>query len=81
MKAKAMETLTPNEISRILKIHPFTVTRLAREKKLPAFKVGGIWRFRKDQFEEWIDQRSNNPRSTPRSTTKVRRSRKGKHFA
>lgn len=49
-----METLTPNDISRILRLHPFTVTRLAREGKLPAFKVGGVWRFRKDQFEEWI---------------------------
>ena len=54
----AIETLTPNEISKILRIHPFTVTRLAREGKLPAFKVGGIWRFRKDQFEQWIEQRS-----------------------
>ena len=51
----AMETLTPNEISQILKLHPFTVTRLAREGKLPAFKVGGSWRFRKDQFERWME--------------------------
>ena len=51
---KQIETLTPNEIAKILRIHPFTVTRLAREGKIPAFKVGGIWRFRKDQFEQWI---------------------------
>ena len=51
---KQIETLTPNEIAKILRIHPFTVTRLARESKIPAFKVGGIWRFRKDQFEKWI---------------------------
>ncbi len=51
---KQIETLTPNEIAKILRIHPFTVTRLAREGKIPAFKVGGIWRFRKDQFEKWI---------------------------
>ena len=53
---KQIETLTPNEIAKILRIHPFTVTRLAREGKIPAFKVGGIWRFRKDQFEQWIVQ-------------------------
>ena len=39
---KKLETITPNEIAEILRIHPFTVTRLAREGKLPAFKVGGI---------------------------------------
>ena len=61
MKA-VIETLTPNEISKILKLHPFTVTRLAREGKLPAFKVGGVWRFRKDQFEKWIAARTNNRR-------------------
>ncbi len=49
-----IETLTPNEISKILKLHPFTVARLAREGKLPAFKVGGVWRVRKDEFEKWI---------------------------
>ena len=59
---KQIETLTPNEISKILRIHPFTVTRLAREGKIPAFKVGGIWRFRKDQFEQWINQRTNTRR-------------------
>ena len=54
-----MEFFTPNELSRILKLHPFTVTRLAREGKLPGFKVGGIWRFRKDEFERWIEDRTN----------------------
>ena len=50
-----IETLTPHEISKILKLHPFTVTRLAREGKIPAFKVGGVWRIRRDQFERWIE--------------------------
>ena len=59
---KQIETLTPNEISKILRIHPFTVTRLAREGKIPAFKVGGIWRFRKDQFERWIETGTNGDR-------------------
>ena len=56
---KKIETIKPNEIAKILRIHPFTVTRLAREGKLPGFKVGGIWRFRKDQFEEWVEHQSN----------------------
>ena len=51
---KTLETLTPNELSKILKLHPFTVTRLAREGKIPAFKVGGVWRIKKDEFERWI---------------------------
>jgi len=61
-----IETLTPNEIAKILRIHPFTVTRLAREGKIPAFKVGGIWRFRKDQFEQWIERNSSKPIASAR---------------
>ncbi len=63
---KQIETLTPNEIAKILRIHPFTVTRLAREGKIPAFKVGGIWRFRKDQFEQWIERNSSKPIASAR---------------
>src|SRR3989338_1202284 len=54
-----LELLTPLELSRILKLHHFTVTRLAREGKLPGFKVGGSWRFRKDQFERWMEERKD----------------------
>ena len=70
-----METLTPNEIAKILRIHPFSVTRLARQKKLPAFKVGGIWRFRKDQFESWIDRLTNGHNEVPAVKRKWKKSR------
>jgi len=53
-----IETLTPNEVSKILKLHPFTVTRLAREGKIPAFKVGGVWRIDRAKFERWIVQQA-----------------------
>ena len=68
---KLFETLTPNEVAKSLQLHPFTVTRLAREGKIPAFKVGGSWRFRKDQFERWISQRTNGQRSKDRTREKV----------
>ena len=58
-----VETLTPNEVAKSLKLHPFTVTRLAREGKIPAFKVGGVWRIEKAEFESWVKkQRSKRKR-------------------
>ena len=54
-----IETLTPSEIAKMLRVHPFTITRLAREGKLPALKVGGIWRFRKDEFKKWLQGQAN----------------------
>lgn len=68
-----METLTPTEVAKILKLHPFSVTRLARQKKLPAFKVGGSWRFQKDQFEQWISRLANGNSKQLRVENKKRR--------
>lgn len=47
------ETFTSEDVAAYLKIHPYTVRRLCREKKIPAFRVGGQWRFRKDDIDRW----------------------------
>ena len=70
-----METLTPTEVAKILKLHPFSVTRLARQKKLPAFKVGGSWRFQKDQFEQWISRLTNGQPSLKEQQRRRKNSR------
>ena len=48
-----VEAYTAEEIATYLKLHPYTVRRLAREKKIPAFRAGGQWRFRKDEIDKW----------------------------
>lgn len=48
-----METFTVEELAKHLKLHEFTVRRLAREGKIPSFKAGGQWRFRKDEIDKW----------------------------
>ena len=50
---KLTEAYTSEEIAKYLKLHPYTIRRLAREKKIPAFRVGGQWRFRKDDIDKW----------------------------
>ena len=59
MPSLLIETLTPTEIATMLRIHPLSVARLARQKKIPAVKVGGVWRFRRDEFERWLKRQSN----------------------
>jgi len=46
-----METLTVEELSKYLKVHEYTIRRLARNGKIPAFKFGGQWRFKKEEIE------------------------------
>lgn len=46
------DILTIREVSNYLKINEKTAYRLASEGKLPGFKVGGAWRFRRDEIEK-----------------------------
>ncbi|NOX09593.1 MAG: helix-turn-helix domain-containing protein [Gammaproteobacteria bacterium] len=46
------EILTLKEVAKYLKLAEKTAYRLAAEGKLPGFKVGGSWRFRKDEVEK-----------------------------
>lgn len=49
------EILTLKEVAEYLKLAEKTVYRLVAEGKLPDFKVGGSWRFKKCDIENWIE--------------------------
>lgn len=49
------EVLTLKEVAAYLKVDDRTIYRLAASKNIPAFKVGGTWRFRKADIDEWIE--------------------------
>ncbi len=48
------EVLTLDEVAAYLKAGKRTVYRLAAEGKLPGFKLGGTWRFRRSDLDKWI---------------------------
>ena len=50
---KPIEVYTVDEVADALKLHPYTIRRLSREQKIPAFKFGGQWRYRKDEIDKW----------------------------
>jgi excisionase family DNA binding protein len=56
--------MTVEEISTYLRVPPSTVYKLAREGKLPGFKVGRHWRFRRDAVVQWIQNLEQNLVST-----------------
>jgi len=51
--------LTAEQVAHYLKIDKFTVYRLVTQKKIPAFKVGNQWRFKKTLVDEWLMKNSN----------------------
>jgi excisionase family DNA binding protein len=58
-----METFTVDELAAYLKLHAYTIRRLAREGKIPSFKAGGQWRFRKDEIDTWSRGKQKTQRS------------------
>jgi excisionase family DNA binding protein len=50
--------MTIGEVADYLKVTERTIYRLAAAKKIPAFKVGGSWRFSRSDIDIWIKQQS-----------------------
>jgi excisionase family DNA binding protein len=53
-KTNEGEILTIKQVAGYLKVTDRTIYRLAAAKKIPAFKVGGTWRFSRDEIVQWI---------------------------
>ena len=58
MKDETGEILTLDDVAAYLKVGKRTVYRLASAKKIPAFKVGGTWRFSRADIDMWIKKQS-----------------------
>ena len=54
------EILTLKEVAKYLKLAEKTAYRLAAEGKLPGFKVGGSWRFRRDELDKFTKAEAVN---------------------
>lgn len=50
------EIMTIREVSDFLRLTEKTAYRFALEGKIPGFKVGGTWRFRKSEIDRWISE-------------------------
>lgn len=55
MSTATDSVMTVKEVADYLRVNQRTVYRLAVEKKLPGFKVGTTWRFKRSDIERWID--------------------------
>ena len=55
--------MTIGEVADYLKVTERTIYRLAGAKQIPAFKVGGSWRFSMIDIDRWIREQSMNSQS------------------
>ena len=47
-------TLNSEQAAALLQIHPKTIQRMARQGRIPAHRIGDLWRFRASALDEWL---------------------------
>jgi len=52
---KPGQIMTLREVAGYLGLHVMTVYKLTREGRVPAAKIGGQWRFKRDVLDEWLE--------------------------
>ena len=50
--------ITLQEAAKYLQISNMTLYRLAKKKQIPAIRVGGRWRFKKEMIDAWMKKGS-----------------------
>jgi excisionase family DNA binding protein len=58
------EIMTIGEVSAYLRYSKHTIYPMAKSGKIPAFKLAGVWRFRKTEIDKWLETQLNNQRSS-----------------
>ena len=54
------------EAAEYLRIHPRTLTRMARNGEIPCIQIGRLWRFRQSDLDAWLTRKVNSgPLSMP----------------
>ena len=56
---KPDEFLTTKEVAEYLRVDMYTIYRLVSQRKIPAFKVGNQWRYKRSVLERWIKSKLN----------------------
>jgi excisionase family DNA binding protein len=51
--------MTVSELAKYLRLHEQTVYKMAKEGRLPAYKVGNRWRFEKSTIDIWLREQRN----------------------
>ncbi len=56
--AESPEVMNIRQASQYLGVSPDTLYKYVAEEKIPAFKLGNRWRFKKTILDAWMEQKS-----------------------
>jgi len=69
--ADAREVMNIRQASQYLGVSPDTLYKYVYEEKIPAFKLGNRWKFKKTILDQWMERKSvlgeNRGKKKPRA--------------
>jgi PTS system nitrogen regulatory IIA component len=60
--------MSVRELAAYLQVDMSTIYLWSQRGQIPAMKVGNMWRYRRSEIEEWLNQRRSQP-TEPQKTT------------
>ena len=69
-KADSPEVMNIRQASKYLGVSPDTLYKYVNEQKIPAFKLGNRWRFKKSRLDQWMEEKSSEAETS--NTTKAK---------
>src|ERR1700739_4349115 len=57
--AEAREVMNIRQASQYLGVSPDTLYKYVGEQRIPAFKLGNRWRFKKSRLDQWMEEKSS----------------------
>ena len=52
------KVFTPEQVGKVLQIHPLTVLRYIKSKKIKASRLGRVYRIREKSIDDFLDRQS-----------------------
>jgi excisionase family DNA binding protein len=65
------EVMNIRQASQYLGVSPDTLYKYVNEQKIPAFKLGNRWRFKKSKLDQWMEEKSMETEPPAKRKVKV----------
>ena len=69
--AASREVRNIRQAAQYLGVSPDTLYKYVGEQRIPAFKLGNRWRFKKSKLDQWMEDKSSEVESRPKRKTKA----------
>lgn len=60
MAADSREVMNIRQASQYLGVSPDTLYKYVSEERIPAFKLGNRWKFKKTILDQWMEEKSTS---------------------